>query len=415
MIPAVGQPAHRSSKCTNGSIAAGFEFRFLSFLPDAPGFGLCFSDFFARKGSPMTQLLRTACHDWHMAHGGRMVDFAGWEMPVQYGSIVAEHHAVRRAAGLFDIAHMGRLKFTGPEAAKFLDHLVTNDVTSLSVGQIKYALVTNAQGGILDDVLVYRLNDAYLLVVNASNRKTILDWIENHRAGFKVTVEDQTVPRFMLALQGPQAQSLLQPLVDVDLAGIKYYFGTPARVQGQFGYVSRTGYTGEDGFEVIVAAARATAFWEALIAAGAAVGLLPAGLGCRDTLRLEAGMPLYGHELNETIDPFTAGLAFGVRLDAGDFIGRAALVSAKANPDRLRRVGLELEGKRIAREGALVLAGDSQVGRVTSGTFSPTLEKSIAMAYVPAAQAAVGTNLSVDIRGQRESAKVVKLPFYKRM
>ena len=363
----------------------------------------------------MSQLLRTACHDWHVAHGGRMVDFAGWEMPVQYSAIVAEHHAVRRAAGLFDIAHMGRLKFTGPQAAKFLDHLVTNDVLGLAPGQIRYALVTNEQGGILDDVLVYRLADCHLLVVNASNRQKILAWIDRHRGKFQVTVEDQTVPHFMLALQGPRAQSLLQPLVDVDLMKIKYYFGTPARVQGQSGFVSRTGYTGEDGFEVIVAASRATALWEALIAAGAAVGLLPAGLGCRDTLRLEAGMPLYGHELDETIDPFTAGLAFGVRLDAGDFIGRAALAAAKADPDRLRRVGLQLAGKRIAREGALVFAGDRQIGRVTSGTFSPTLETSIAMALVPSAQAAAGTPLMIDIRGQREPATVVKLPFYKRM
>jgi aminomethyltransferase len=343
-----------------------------------------------------------------------MVDFAGWEMPVQYSSIVAEHHAVRRAAGLFDIAHMGRLKFTGPDAANLLDSIVTNDVPSLAVGQIKYALVTNEQAGILDDVLMYRSEDSHLLVVNASNRLKILEWIDRHRGQFRATVEDQTGAQFMLALQGPQAQTLLQPLVDVDLAQIKYYFGSPAKVQEAPGFVSRTGYTGEDGFEVIVRAARAIALWEALVAGGASVGLLPAGLGCRDTLRLEAGMPLYGHELNESIDPFTAGLAFGVRLDAGEFIGRAALAAAKSNSDRLRRVGLELAGKRIAREGALVFAGDRQVGRVTSGTFSPTLERSIAMAYVPAAQAAAGTEVTVDIRGQREPAKVVKLPFYKR-
>jgi aminomethyltransferase len=362
----------------------------------------------------MPDLLHTACHDWHVAHGGRMVDFAGWEMPVQYTSIVAEHYAVRRAAGLFDIAHMGRLRFTGADAAKFLDHLITNDVSSLAPGQIKYALVTNENGGILDDVLVYRLADSHLLVVNASNRLKILAWIERHRAKFNVVIEDQTVPQFMLALQGPKAQSILQPLVDVDLAQIKYYFGTPARIAAQPGFVSRTGYTGEDGFEVILPATRAATFWESLIAAGTPQELLPAALGCRDTLRLEAGMPLYGHELNETIDPFTAGLAFGVRLDAGDFIGRAALIAAKATADRLRRVGLELAGKRIAREGALVFAGDRQVGRVTSGTFSPTLEKSIAMAYLPAAEAAAGTALTIDIRGQREPAKVVKLPFYKR-
>lgn len=359
-------------------------------------------------------LLKTACHAWHVAHGGRMVDFAGWEMPVQYTSIVAEHHAVRRAAGLFDIAHMGRLRFTGPDAAKFLDYLVTNDVFSLAVGQIRYALVTNEQGGIFDDVLVYRLADCHLLVVNASNRQKILGWIERQRGKFNVTVEDQTLTHFMLALQGPQTQALLQPLVNTDLASIKYYFGTPVSVVGQEGYVSRTGYTGEDGFEVIVPTAHAVTLWETLIAAGTSTGLLPTGLGCRDTLRLEAGMPLYGHELNESIDPFTAGLSFGVRLNAGDFIGRAALIAAKVNPDRLRRIGLELVGKRIAREGALVLAEETQVGRVTSGTYSPTLEKSIAMAYVPAAQAAPGTALTVDIRGQREPARVVKLPFYKR-
>jgi aminomethyltransferase len=362
----------------------------------------------------MPELLRTACHAWHVAHGGRMVEFAGWEMPVQYTSIVQEHHAVRRAAGLFDIAHMGRLKITGPNAAQFLDYVVTNDVPSLDVGQIKYALVTNEQGGILDDVLVYRLADAHLLVVNASNRLKILAWIEQHRAKFNVSVEDQTVQQFMLALQGPKAQAILQPHVDVDLAQIRYYSSSTARVAGQPGFVSRTGYTGEDGFEVILPSPLAAPFWESLVAAGTPHGLLPAGLGCRDTLRLEAGMPLYGHELNETIDPFTAGLGFGVRLDAGDFIGRTALIAAKAKTDRLRRVGLVLAGKRIAREGALVFAGDRQVGHVTSGTFSPTLEKSIAMAYVSAAEAAAGVALTIDIRGQREAATVVKLPFYKR-
>ncbi|HLJ11217.1 MAG TPA: glycine cleavage system aminomethyltransferase GcvT [Planctomycetaceae bacterium] len=359
-------------------------------------------------------LLRTACHAWHVSHGGRMVDFAGWEMPVQYTSIVAEHHAVRRAAGLFDIAHMGRLRFTGPDAVKLLERLVTNDVAGLAVGQVKYALVTNEAGGILDDVLVYRLADCHLLVVNASNRLKIMAWIERHRAGFNATVEDQTISHFMLALQGPKAQELLQPLVETDLGQIKYYFGTPARVQGESGFVSRTGYTGEDGFEVIVPATRASALWEALFAGGSPVGLLPAGLGSRDTLRLEAGMPLYGHELNETIDPFTAGLGFAVRMDKGEFIGRAALIAAKANPNRQRRVGLELGSKRIAREGALVFQDQEQVGRVTSGTFSPTLERSIAMAYVARPAAALGAALTVDIRGQREPAKVVKLPFYKR-
>lgn len=359
-------------------------------------------------------MLHTALHAWHTAHHGRMVDFAGWEMPVQYSSIVAEHQAVRTAAGLFDIAHMGRLKFTGPDAVRFLDYLVTNDVAGLQLGQIRYALVTNEQGGILDDVLVYRFADFHLLVVNASNRLKILDWIERHRGKFQVAVEDLTTTHFMLALQGPKALELMEPLVDVELAGLKYYTGAPAAVQGVPGLVSRTGYTGEDGCEVIVPLASALRLWETLIERGAAEGLLPAGLGCRDTLRLEAAMPLYGHELNEIIDPLTAGLAFGVKLGAKDFIGRAALAAIKANPKPIRRVGLELAGKRIAREGAVVFSGDREIGNVTSGTFSPTLQKSIAMGYIAAAQSTVGTDVTVDIRGSREPAKVVKLPFYKR-
>lgn len=343
-----------------------------------------------------------------------MVEFAGWDMPVQYTSIVAEHTAVRTAAGLFDIAHMGRLKFTGPDSVKLLDHLLTNDVAGLAPGQIRYSLVTNEQGKILDDVLVYRFPEFHLLVVNASNRLKILEWIERHRAGFNARVEDITVPQFMLALQGPRALEIIQPLVDVDLAGLHYYYGSQARVLDQPAIVSRTGYTGEDGCEVIVPAALAETLWTTLIDRGGRVGLQAAGLGCRDTLRLEAAMPLYGHELNETIDPFTAGLAFAVKLDKGEFLGRAALVTAKANAQRPRRVGLELAGKRIAREGALVFAGPEQIGHVTSGTFSPTLQKSIAMAYVTPEHAAAGTALTVDIRGAREPGNVVKLPFYKR-
>lgn len=359
-------------------------------------------------------MLKTPCHDWHVAHGGRMVDFAGWDMPVQYTSIIEEHHAVRKAAGLFDIAHMGRIHFTGPDACRFLDHIVTNDVTKLQVGQIRYALVTNDEGGILDDVLVYRFDDHYLLVVNASNREKILGWIATHRGAFDVNVEDLTFERSMLAIQGPRALEILGPLVDADIASLKYYTGVESRAMSQPAVVSRTGYTGEDGFEVIVAADQGLAVWESLFAAGAKHGLLPAGLGCRDTLRLEAAMPLYGHELDETIDPFTAGLAFGVKLNADDFIGKSALVAAKAHTELPTRVGLELAGRRIAREGSLIFSGENQIGRVTSGTFSPTLEKSIAMAYVATGFSQPGTSVEVDIRGKREPAKIVKLPFYSR-
>lgn len=343
-----------------------------------------------------------------------MVDFAGWEMPVQYSTIIEEHHAVRSNAGLFDIAHMGRIHLIGRDACRFLDHIVTNDVSRLSIGDVRYALVTNEQGGILDDVLVYRLPSFYMLVVNASNRAKILDWIDRQRSGFDVTIEDQTVDRFMLALQGPKSIEILQPLVDCSLAAMKYYSAAECRTIGFPAIVSRTGYTGEDGYEVIVPSAYGLALWERLVADGGNSGLLPAGLGCRDTLRLEAAMPLYGHELDETIDPFTAGLAFGVKLDAGEFIGRDALRVIKDRTDRPKRVGLELSGKRIAREGALVFSGSEQIGRVTSGTFSPTLKKSVAMAYVAPHHAALGGSVDVDIRGQREQATIVKLPFYTR-
>ncbi len=360
-------------------------------------------------------MLRTPLCDWHQAHAGRMVEFAGWRMPIQYTSIVEEHTAVRERVGLFDIAHMGRLCFTGPDAMSFLDHLLTNDVTRLKIGQVRYSLVCNRAGGILDDVLIYRLGDGtYMLVVNASNREKIVSWIEHHMEGYTVSVADHTQDRFMLALQGPRSVELLAPLCDTDIASMKYYNINACQVDGGEAYVSRTGYTGEDGYEVIVPNHAAVALWERLVERGAEFGLTPCGLGCRDTLRLEAAMPLYGHEMDETIDPFTVGLGFGVKLDKGDFIGRAAMALKAADPDLPRRVGLELGSRRIAREGAQLFSGETHVGRVTSGTFSPTLQKSIAMGYLPAELSATGSRVEVDIRGQREPATVVPLPFYKR-
>lgn len=360
-------------------------------------------------------LLKTPLHSWHQSHGAKMSEFGGWEMPIQYSAITPEHHAVRRAAGLFDISHMGRLIFTGPDAERFLNHITTNDVQALKPGQIQYSLVTNEAGGVLDDVLVYRFSNFWLLVVNASNREKILNWIESHRKGYDVTLEDQTATSFMLAIQGPLALELLSPLVAAPIGDLTYYTGIETEVLGQRALVTRTGYTGEDGFEVVLPVSHAEQLWNKLLESGDNQGILPAGLASRDTLRLEAAMPLYGHELNESIDPYTAGLGFAVKLEKGSFIGRDALVGAKANPHRNKRVGLELAIKRIAREGAEVydLAGQ-RIGQVTSGTASPTLDKSIAMAYLPASAAAVGTSVEVDIRGQRVAAKVVKLPFYRR-
>ena len=262
-------------------------------------------------------------------------------------------------------------------------------------------------------MLVTRFEGWHLLVVNASNRLKIVDWIEQHRSGLDVQVEDKTAEWSMLALQGPRSVELLSSLIDADLAGLKYYFSCGADVLGVRGIISRTGYTGEDGFEVIASREHGAKLWEALIERGASVGLLPCGLGCRDTLRLEAAMPLYGHELSESIDPISAGLSFAVKPQAKDFIGKVAL-SSKPQPPAKQRVGLVLEGRRIAREGAQVLAGQVAIGEVTSGTFSPTLEKPIAMAYVSREAAILDATVDVDIRGQSERATIVKLPFYRR-
>lgn len=359
-------------------------------------------------------MLQTTLHDWHAANGGRMVDFAGWHMPVQYTSIVDEHTAVRTKAGLFDIAHMGRLRFIGADACAFLDRIVTNNVAALEPGQIRYALVCNESGGILDDVLVYRFDDCYMLVVNASNREKIVAWLKAHQGDSDVRIEDQTTTTFMVAVQGPNALAIAQPHCAVKIDELKYYTGAQTNVLGHKAMVTRTGYTGEDGCEIMLAAEHGESLWTTLMDSGAERGIVAAGLGCRDTLRLESAMPLYGHELDETTDPYTAGLGFGVKLKAADFIGKEAVTAAKARNDRPVRVGLELEGRRIAREDAIVIANDDQIGRVTSGTFSPTLQKSIAMAYVPADFKAPGTALDVEVRGRRYAASVVKLPFYKR-
>ena len=361
-------------------------------------------------------LARTPLYDWHASHGGRMVDFAGWCMPVQYASITAEHQATRTAAGLFDISHMGRLRFDGDDAPAFLDRLVTRRVADLKPGRIRYALVTNEAGGILDDVLVYHLRDAaersyFLVVVNASNREKILRWLAPRLAAERdVHLTDVTRDWAMIAVQGPRALSLVQPLVDVELAAMKYYTGREALIAGHGGIVSRTGYTGEDGCELIVGSQAAPGVWQRLIDAGAT----PAGLGCRDTLRLEAAMPLYGHELTENINPYQAGLAFAVDLEDREFTGQAALATFAADPKLPRRVGLELAGKRVPRENYPVLLQGRRVGEITSGTFSPTLEKPIAMAYVAPEAVAPGTELAVDVRGRAEPARVVPLPFYRR-
>src|SRR5947209_8910463 len=322
--------------------------------------------------------LRTPLYDWHMAHGARMVDFAGWDMPIQYGSITEEHQAVRQASGLFDISHMGRLSFGGPDALTLIQHVYTNNAATMKDGQVRYGLVCNEQGGIRDDVLVYRWPYGWAMVVNASNRDKIVAWLAEHKGTRNVEVTDRTTATGMVAVQGPKALELCRGLTPTDASQLAYYYATPTTYQGRPCVVSRTGYTGEDGLEVMLGAGQAVELWEELVRRGAK----PCGLGARDTLRLEAAMPLYGHELYEDTDPFQAGLGWAVKLDKGDFIGRDALARRRGDPALRRRVGLELQGKRIAREGDVVRRDGRDVGRVTSGTFSPTLGRAIAMAYV---------------------------------
>jgi aminomethyltransferase len=357
--------------------------------------------------------LRTPLYDWHAAHHGRLVEFGGWAMPVQYTTIVEEHHAVRRRVGLFDISHMGRLLFDGPDALPWLEKLTTNHVARLVPNQIQYSLLASESGGVLDDILVYRLPEGYAVVCNASNRSKVVAHFAKHKGAMNATLRDRTRDTAMIAVQGPSALATLEPIFDGPLANVPYYHSSAGTFLGEPTPASRTGYTGEDGFELVVEAKRAEAAWNALMEAGRAYGIVPCGLGARDTLRFEAAMPLYGHELEENINPYEAGVAWAVKLDKGDFIGRDALRGFKANPGR-RRVGLALEGKRIARQGCAVKRGDQVIGTVTSGTFSPTLERSLAMALVEPGAAEIGTRLNVDVRGRDEAAEVAAFPFYKR-
>lgn len=357
----------------------------------------------------------------HRAAGAQMCPFAGYRMPLHYGSILAEHQACRTAAALFDVSHMGRLRFEGADAARLLDRLLTRRVSDMRPGQVRYSLVCNADGGVLDDVLVGRIEtpsgaDYFLMVVNAANRGKIWRWIAPHAAEFPAAhVTDRTELSAMIAVQGPRAIPLVEPLVKTDLSKLKRYRSVVTEQFGKPVIISRTGYTGEDGVELIVREDHAARIWENLLLAGRDQGVRPAGLGARDTLRLEAGMPLYGHELSEEIDPLSAGLAFACDLEERDFIGGEALRQIERSGPARRRIGLGIDGRRPAREGSTIHGPDGgEIGHVTSGTVSPTLGTPIAMGYVPADFAGEGTQLEVDIRGKRTGARVVGVPFYSR-
>ena len=360
---------------------------------------------------------QTSCHDLHERLGAKLIEFGGWHMPVQYGPILDEVQCVRSRAGLFDLGHMGRVQVGGRDALAFLDKICTNFVAKIPVGAIRYSLFCRADGNPIDDLLVYREPDSVYLVVNASNTAADLAWMREHARGFDVQIDDQTDRTAMLALQGQRSQEVLQRLVEgCDLATIGYYkfgFGTVCGLSKT--RISRTGYTGEDGFEVYLPTAEGPRVWSAILEAGASAGLRPIGLGARDILRLEAGMPLYGHEIDATHNPIEAGLEFGISFkpEKGDWIGRAALAAVKAAPKR-RLVGITSDGPRVPRQGQKLVRGEREVGEVCSGAPSPTLSTNIASAYVELGLDRAGTALDVDFKGKRQPCAVRDLPFFSR-
>jgi len=366
--------------------------------------------------APAASLLHTPLHSRHVAAAARLVDFAGWQMPIQYRGILAEHQAVRSSVGAFDLSHMGRLHVRGPEAHGLVQCLATNDVSRLAVGKAQYSLFCGEDGRILDDIVVYNLGGEVLVVVNASNREKLLGWIAREQgratAGRDAKVEDETGATAMIGFQGPDAERSLQPLVDAPLEELGYYSGVATRVAGREALVARTGYTGEDGFEVIVAAEDGPDVWVRLLEEREGVRPMPCGLGARDTLRLEAGMALYGHEIDEQTNPHEAGLSRVVKLDKGPFISRDALAALAEHGVRRRLVGFELLASGVPRQGYPIAQGGRAVGTVTSGNVSPTLGKPIGMGYVPAELAAPNQEISVEIRERPVPARVVALPFY---
>lgn len=359
----------------------------------------------------------TPFHDFHQSAGGKLVDFAGWEMPIMYRSIIEEHEQTRRSGSIFDVSHMGRLYFSGPDAAKFLSHVVTRKIDDQKVGTSRYSLVCNPAGGVMDDIIVSRDTKQWLVVCNASNREKLVKHFLDIRqkTGMDFDLSDQTEATAMIALQGPKVIDRVADILPVELRTMKRYTFVSDSIMLIKFTVFRSGYTGEDGVELIIPAKAASMGMKLLGGKFDKTDALikPAGLGARDTLRLEAGMPLYGHELSESLDPISAGLGWAVDL-AKEFIGVEPLRVIQQNGPARKLVGLELEGRRIARQGTPIRSGEKVVGEVTSGTLSPTLGKSIAMAYVDSAFAAEGTALQADLKGTLNPAKVVKLPFYKR-
>ena len=360
---------------------------------------------------------RTALNHVHRALGARMVEFGGWDMPVEYPTgIIEEHLAVRTGAGLFDVSHMGEIEIWGPAAVELVQYVTSNDASRLKINQAEYSALMYPQGSAVDDLLVHRLtDDRFLLCVNAANTDKDFEWLEQQNPEFGAEVRNTSADYSQLAIQGPRAAAILSGLTDQDLAGIRYYWFTRSACAGVPGILARTGYTGEDGFEFYFAPEESERVWNAFLEAGRPEGLIPAGLGARNTLRLEAAYPLYGHELDENTTLLEAGLGWIAKLDKGEFLGRSALEEQKQHGTRKKLIGFEMEDRAIARDGYPVWVAGERAGQVTSGSYAPFLKKNIGLAYVQAGRVLEpGEPLEVEIRGRRAPARVVALPFYKR-
>jgi aminomethyltransferase len=371
----------------------------------------------AYQEEPHTMSRQTPLHRVHEELGATFTEFAGWRMPLRYAGDTAEHHAVRQHAGLFDLTHMGEIRINGSQAAQALDYALVADASAITVGRARYTMLCDAEGGVLDDLIVYRTGEQeFLIVANAANAATVSEALAERVRGFDAQHTDVSDDYTLIAVQGPRAAAILAPLTSTNLDDVRYYAGYPSQVAGHDVLLARTGYTGEDGFELFTSPADATAVWQALSDSGAEHGLKPAGLSCRDTLRLEAGMPLYGHELSTELTPYEANLGRVVKLHKeSDFVGKAALAAVAEKPTQRTLVGLSTDQRRSPRHGYRVLDHDgAEIGVVTSGAPSPTLGHPIAMAYVDRQYSEPGMALQVDIRGTATAVRVVELPFYRR-
>ncbi len=360
-------------------------------------------------------LKRTPLYEKHVEAGGKIIEFGGWEMPVQYEGITAEHHAVRNKAGIFDVSHMGEVDVVGEGAEAFVQHLVTNDASVLENRQVMYAMMCQEDGGVVDDLLVYKIDSKHFyLVINAANIDKDYAWIQKVAESFDVEVKNESDEIGEVAVQGPLAQEILQRLTDKNLDEVSFFYSADdVDIAGVKCMISRTGYTGEDGFEVYASREQIGEVWDAVLEAGKPFGLMPTGLGARDTLRFEACLPLYGHEISSEITPLEAGLSMFVKLEAGDFIGREALVNQKAQGIPRKLVGFEID-KGIAREGSTVLKDGKEIGFVTTGYHSPTLEKSVGLALVERSYGDMGAEFDIQVRSKVRSAKIISKRFYKK-